>query len=165
MIKLKINQPKNRTYKSVKNGQQVTTTLTFSPLFATIKTENMKKAQVFIDSEVLRLCDPLVPMRSSTLIRSGSGHTVCGSGLVTYNTPYARYMYYGKKMIDPKYGKGAFYSVNYGYWSRPNVKKQLTEIPLKYGGAPIRGAYWFERMKVKHKFDILQGARKITYGK
>jgi hypothetical protein len=52
------------------------------------------KAQQFIDSEVLRLCEPNVPKRGSELIRSGIRSTVIGQGQVIYNTPYARRWYY-----------------------------------------------------------------------
>lgn len=52
------------------------------------------KAQQFIDSEVLRLCEPYVPKRDKELIRSGIRATVIGRGQVIYNTPYARRWYY-----------------------------------------------------------------------
>ena len=50
--------------------------------------------QKFIDSEVLRLCEPLVPFDQGTLARSGQINTVIGSGQVKYRTPYARRWYY-----------------------------------------------------------------------
>lgn len=52
------------------------------------------RVQQVIDSEVLRLCEPYVPRRTGDLIRSGISHTSIGSGLVVYNTPYARRWYY-----------------------------------------------------------------------
>lgn len=51
-------------------------------------------AQQFVDSEVLRRCDPLVPKDSGDLIRSGIFNTRIGSGRVEYKTPYARRWYY-----------------------------------------------------------------------
>lgn len=51
-------------------------------------------AQQFIDSEVLRLCDPYVPFDTGALIDSGIIHTQIGSGKVRYRTPYARRWYY-----------------------------------------------------------------------
>ena len=50
--------------------------------------------QKYIDSEVLRLCDPYVPYRGGDLIKSGTISTVIGSGEVSYDTPYARRWYY-----------------------------------------------------------------------
>ena len=45
--------------------------------------------QKFVDSEVLRLCRPLVPFRFGPLVKSGTLYTKIGSGEVEYNTPYA----------------------------------------------------------------------------
>ncbi|MBE0600229.1 MAG: hypothetical protein IH607_00460 [Firmicutes bacterium] len=50
--------------------------------------------QRYIDSEVLRLCRPYVPLDQGTLIASGRLATTLGSGEVKYNTPYARKWYY-----------------------------------------------------------------------
>lgn len=51
-------------------------------------------AQKFVDSEVLRRCDPLVPKDTGALINSGILETTIGSGEVKYSTPYARRWYY-----------------------------------------------------------------------
>lgn len=55
------------------------------------------EVQKFIDSEVLRLTDPYVPMDSGELKRSGTKHTKIGSGKVIYKTPYARRQYFNNK--------------------------------------------------------------------
>ncbi|MBQ0058184.1 MAG: hypothetical protein KBT20_11060 [Bacteroidales bacterium] len=52
------------------------------------------EVQKFIDSECLRLCDPLVPFDQGTLKESGVINTVVGSGEIKYRTPYARRWYY-----------------------------------------------------------------------
>ena len=54
----------------------------------------VQRVQRFVDSEVLRRCDPLVPKKSGILKRSGIERTKIGSGVVRYYTPYARYQYY-----------------------------------------------------------------------
>lgn len=54
----------------------------------------LSKKQETIDSEVLRLCGPLVPKRTGALERSGALGTVIGSGEVQYIAPYARAQYY-----------------------------------------------------------------------
>lgn len=55
----------------------------------------LSKKQKIIDSEVLRLCAPMVPFRTGALERSGTLGTVIGSGEVKYIAPYARRQYYG----------------------------------------------------------------------
>jgi len=103
------------------------------------------RAQMFVDSEVLRLSDPYIPMQTGMLKKSGILGTVIGSGEVVWNAPHARYHYYGKLMVG-------------------RAPKILTNIDLKYHGAPMRGAFWFERMKADKKSQILDGARKLAGG-
>lgn len=53
-----------------------------------------KKAQMFLDNEVLKDSSPYVPMQTGNLDRSGQRGTQLGSGKVIYNAPYARPQYY-----------------------------------------------------------------------
>jgi hypothetical protein len=62
-----------------------------------IRNTNFSRGQKFIDSEVLRLSAPYIPLRTGTLIRSGTISTVIGTGLVKWSTPYARRQYYENK--------------------------------------------------------------------
>lgn len=55
------------------------------------------EVQKYIDSEVLRLTDPYVPMDTGALKESGIRHTKVGSGKVVYKTPYARRQYFENK--------------------------------------------------------------------
>lgn len=138
-----IRQPADQLVKVKVNGGTVRGILRFRNDFAARKTLAYQQAQRYVDNEVLRRCDPLTPRQRGDLIRSGVRATSVGSGLVQYNSPYARYQYYGKVMI----GK---------------APKTLTNIPLTYTEAPNRGAKWFERMKIKDKKDILRGAGRIV---
>lgn len=91
------------------------------------------RCQQFIDSEVLRRCDPYAPRDNGELIRSGIRSTVIGSGEVSYNTPYARRWYYE---------------------------------PARFQGAPMRGNYWFERMKNEGGREaILRGVAILAGGR
>ena len=56
--------------------------------------EVLSKKQEIVDSEVLRHCAPLVPLRTGALELSGTLGTVIGSGEVRYIAPYARFQYY-----------------------------------------------------------------------
>lgn len=55
------------------------------------------EVQKFIDSEVLRLTEPYVPLDTGALKQSGIQHTKIGSGNVIYRTPYARKQYFANK--------------------------------------------------------------------
>lgn len=101
--------------------------------------EKSKKAQMVIDSEVLRRCDPLVPYDSGDLKDSGISGTVLGSGVVTYTMPYARKQYYENQ------GNG-----------KQGLKKQS-----KHNYKCLRGSYWFERMKANDLDEIKKKASEV----
>lgn len=140
-----IKTPVDQLITAKSKGGTVKGILHFNKGFGARKTEAFHQAQRYVDSEVLRRCDPLTPKMNGNLIQSGILATRIGEGLVQYDTPYDRYQYYGKLMIGP-------------------APKTETNIPLAYDGAPTRGAKWFERMKTKHREEILKGA-KIIAGK
>lgn len=140
-----IKTPADQLITAKSKGGTVKGILRFNKNFGSIKTEAFHQAQRYVDSEVLRRCDPLTPRMNGNLIKSGILATRIGEGLVQYGSPYARYQYYGKVMIGP-------------------APKQVTNRPLTYDGAPTRGAKWFERMKTKHREELLKGA-KIIAGK
>jgi hypothetical protein len=54
-------------------------------------------AQMFVDSEVLRLSERYTPLLTGTLIKSGILGTKVGSGLVEWIAPYARWQYYSPR--------------------------------------------------------------------
>lgn len=64
---------------------------------------------------------------------------------VIYQGLDSHYLYQGDKYIDPKYKKGAFYSPDYGYWSRPGITKIKSGENLQYH-TPGTGAQWDKRM-------------------
>lgn len=142
---MRIKTPHGATINT-KNG---TVRLTWNPSFTDIWEGRFTEAQKYVDSAVLRYNSRYIPFRTGFLDRSGTLGTVIGSGLVVYNAPYARYMYYGKVMRD-KNGR-ALYGM---------APKHVTNEPIQYHGAPQRGAFWFEKMKAAHKDTILRGAAK-----
>lgn len=68
--------------------------LAWNPGFGRARTGMFRRKQMIVDSEVLRYCSPLVPLRTGMLEKSGTLGTVIGSGLVQYIAPYARQQYY-----------------------------------------------------------------------
>lgn len=119
-MKKAVDQPKNTKTDGV--------TLKWNPSFSKTRSEQFSNAQKSIDSDVIRLCWPLVPFDKGILNNSSLLNTVMGSGLVVYVTPYAAKMYYNPQ--------------------------------LNFQGGPIRGAYWFERMKGKDLPEIKRNAGK-----
>jgi len=114
------------------------------------------EVQKYIDSAVIRYDEPYVPFDSGTLAHSANTATVIGSGEVRYETPYARYQYYGNVMgpnIPIKQG-----GETVGFFSPPNQIKTLTGAKLKYNieHSSLSGSFWFERAMADHKEDILE---------
>ena len=91
------------------------------------------RAQKFVDSEVLRYCDPLVPFDTGFLKGSGTRGTVIGSGVIKYIAPYAKQNYYNNA------GNGT--------------------QGLNNGGQ--RGRLWFARMKTRYREAIRNGLQSI----
>lgn len=96
---------------------------------------NIDDAQKWLDNEVLKDCQPFVPMRTGNLMNSGVSGTTLGKGEVIYSAPYAKPMYYGTYL---------------------NFSK------LKH---PQACAQWFEKAKSIHKPDWKQGVQKLVKGK
>lgn len=155
---MKISQPKNKTINTP-NGYLA---LRWTPNFGKLTSEKFHKAQMFVDSECIRLMKPYTPFRNGFLEKSATLGTVIGSGEIRQIVPYARYQYYGKV-----YGPNIPIMENgqpIGYFSPP--AKHPTGAELKYSTSkhPQAGKMWFSRMKADHKDEILRGAAKSVGG-
>ena len=125
-------------------------------------------AHRFLTNELMRLSDPYVPMRSSIL--KNSARVAPEGDAIIYDTPYARYHWYGKLMVDPITHKGAFKYTdkrtgNVVFYSRPNTPKVLTDRDMHYHGN-LRGPRWCERCWIDRKTDICNSLEKFidNYG-
>lgn len=67
--------------------------------------QQFRKAQEYVDSEVLRRAEPYVPMQTGKLRRSGYEGTKIGSGTVRYTASYARARYYSGRAKRGLQGK------------------------------------------------------------
>lgn len=132
-----IQTPRGRVYTySTKNGI-TKAKLEFNPGFGPERSRRFNDAQKFVDSECLRLSDPLVPFRSGMMKKSGTLGTVVGSGLLIYVAPYARKQYYGNRGLGIE--------------------------GTARGGR--RGRLFFKRMAAAHGRQILDGAKRRTGAK
>ena len=113
--------------------------------------------QKAVDAAVIRECFPYVPFDEGILAGSANTATEIGSGEVIYDTPYARYLYYGEV-----YGPNIPIVENgtvVGYWSPP--EKFGTGEKLQYSTEkhPLAGSHWFDRAMADHKDDVLEEAQ------
>ena len=115
------------------------------------------RVQKAVDEAVIRYCDPKVPFCTGTLKHSAITASAIGDGMIVYATPYAHYLYYGEVYGPniPRFEGGELV----GFFSPKGQPKHPTGRELHYRGEPMRGAFWFERMKADHGKDILKEAQ------
>jgi hypothetical protein len=90
MAPIIIETPRGRVF----HNENMEAVLEWNTNFKPKWQKRYSNAQKFVDSEVLRLCEPYVPLLTGMLIKSGILGTEIGSGLVRWIAPYARYQYY-----------------------------------------------------------------------
>lgn len=116
--------------------------------------------QKVVDKAVIDWSIPYTPFETGILANSPYTATDIGSGRVVYNTPYARYLYYGEV-----YGPNIpVYEDDTGtptrYFSPPGQKKHPTgrELQFKTDINPLAGSFWVRRMAADHMADIVKEA-------
>ena len=89
------------------------------------------RVQTYIDTEVIRYCDRLVPVDAHTLRKSAKIHSEIGYGKIKYVTPYAKKQYYtnsGEKQAEPERGKLWFERMKERY------KEQILQGAVRMSG-------------------------------
>ena len=147
----KIKQPRNVEIEA----QKTKVNLVWKQTFGKEQTDRFLSVQKFVDSEVIRLMVPYTPMLNGILMKNAVLGTKIGSGRVYYNSPYARFQYYGKVMVS---------SVTGSSFARKGESKVLTNKDLVYNKSkhPKAQRLWFEAMKADKKEQILRGAAAIA---
>lgn len=113
--------------------------------------------QKVVDAAVIRECFPYLPFDEGVLAGSANTATEIGSGEIIYDTPYARYQYYGEV-----YGPNFPITENgviVGFYSPP--EKFPTGEKLKYSTEknPMAGSHWFDRAMADHKDEVMEEAQ------
>lgn len=96
-------------------------------------------AETAIATQVMKDTSPYVPMRTGSLDQ----RTHVDGNTVVYPGPYARYLYYGKLMVDPETGSA---------WASKGSSKVLTDKNLVFSTAGHAKAqsHWFEASKAQN---------------
>lgn len=117
------------------------------------------KVQKFLTQTCYKHMDKYVPKEDGALLEN----VLLKNDSITYQSPYAHYQYVGKKYVDSKTKKGAFYSEDYGYWSRPGAEKEPTNVDLNYHTAGT-GPYWDKKMVSAEIDDVVKEVQQFTGG-
>ncbi len=113
------------------------------------RTENVVAIQAAKDTE------PFVPAGEKSL----ANRTQVVGDTIIYPGPYARYLYYGKLMVDPDTGSA---------WARKGATKVLTDKDLVFRRDVHAQAqsHWFEASKAQNLDKWLRkAAKEVTRGK
>lgn len=108
------------------------------------------RVQKFFTNTCYKHMDKYVPMRNGDL----RSNVDIQADSITYESPYARYQYEGKKYVMDN-GKSAYYSPDYGFWSKKGEKKHDSGEKLIYHTAGT-GHHWDERMKSAEMQDVVK---------
>lgn len=100
-------------------------------------------AQKFHTANVLRRIKRYMPFVSGMTYKITMTQTNISKPVIVTDTPYAKYLFYGKVMIDPKTGVAGFMTPE-GWRSRKGCVKVLTGRNLEYNKLknPQAGPRW-----------------------
>ena len=103
------------------------------------------KALGITSQQALADCNEYVPDDQDALVNSSNIHSDILHGKLVWATPYARNLYHGVLMVDPKTGSA---------WAREGQTKVKTspEVQLKFDKRknPKAGSHWCERAQADH---------------
>lgn len=85
---------------------------------------------------------------------------------IVYESTYAHYMYMGEKYVMDN-GKSAYYSPDYGFWSKKGAKKHPSGEKLVYNQSshPYAGPYWDKRMVSAEMDEVIKEVQDHIGGK
>lgn len=135
-----------------KTGKGYRLSLDFTPLGI-----KLDMAQDALDAQVWEDVKKYMPLDTGALIGETQAININERGRVYMyppNSDYGHYLYEGILYVDPKYGIGAFYSPEYGFWSRPGVEKVPSDRKLTYS-QPAAQAHWGEVAYKNHHKEWL----------
>lgn len=94
---------------------------------------------------------PFVPAQTESL----ANRAQVVDNTVIYPGPYARFLYYGKLMVDPETGSA---------WARKGANKVLTgtELNIKTNVHGQAQSHWFEASKAQNKDKWVEVAKKAV---
>ena len=98
-----------------------------------------KKAEHAVAVQAAKDTEPYVPMLTGSL----KNRTQVKDNTIIYPGPYARYLYYGKLMVDPETGSA---------WAKKGKTKVVTDKNLVFTKSfhPDAQAEWFEASKAQN---------------
>ena len=100
--------------------------------------------QVFHTQNVLHRIIRYMPYRTGATIKVTIAQTDVRKPRIITDVPFAKFLYYGKLMVDPVTGAAGFQDKDGQWKSRNNVPKVKSNRPITYTTSknPQAGPYW-----------------------
>lgn len=114
--------------------------------------------------QIMKDTRPFVPAMTMSL----NNRTYIQGNAIIYPAPYARYLFYGFRMVDATTGRGAFYIEGVGWRHHKGAKLRPTNEPLNISTAVHKDAtsQWIEASKARNMKNWEKVAARIyTDGK
>lgn len=136
----------------------------FTASTAALIADRAERAETILAIQIQKDTEQYVPFRTGSL----NQRTQVVGNTIVYPGPYARYLYYGVKMVDSVTGKGPMHYVdrhgNEVIRFRRGAVLRPTSEPLKYTTDFHKeaGPQWFERSKAQNLERWLRVAEKVA---
>lgn len=104
-------------------------------------------AQAFHTNNVMQRMVKYMPYLTGATIKIMIAQTNVNNPYITIDVPYAKFLYYGKLMIDLQLNAAGFLTEE-GWRSRKGVNKVKSERDITYTKTkhPLAGPYWDKRL-------------------
>lgn len=114
-----------------------------------------RKAETIVALQAIKDTEPYVPALTGAMSSMTRVETYNGHAAITYNAPYARFLWYGKVMIYPPTGST---------FAPKNESKVVTDRNLVFntGMHSKAQAFWFLASQAQNKEKWLQVADKAV---
>lgn len=117
----------------------------------------VRESETWLANEVLKDTRKYVPELTSSLVT----RAYVDGDTVVYPGPYARYLYYGKVMIDPVINAAGYKRPDGTWRSRKGAVKQATNKDLVFTKKQAQ-AFWFEASKAQNLQKWMRGVAKLV---
>ncbi len=100
--------------------------------------------QKFHTQNVLKRITRYMPYRTGETIKLTVSQTDINKPEIVTDTPFARFLYHGKLMVDPKTGAAGFLTDDDQWKSRKGISKVVSNRKITYtkDKNPLAGPYW-----------------------
>lgn len=128
-----LTTPNGKTFHVKSKSGDLYATLTWSPEFSERMTKQLQAGQAQLDSEIMRIMQPYMPLAAKITINAMYRATDVGSGLIQIKTPGAKRAYRSNAPVGKKGGslRGPYYF----HRMKADKKQYISNFAMRVMGA------------------------------